>query len=90
MLCVDHFYSLYRICYNIASVLSLVKIRKTCGSTPQAGMEPAPPALEGEVLTSGPPGKFPSLTYKMLLGGLLPCAAFGGKHDHNSHFWPAK
>ena len=23
----------------------------------QPGMEPAPPALEGEVLTTGPPGK---------------------------------
>ena len=26
---------------------------------PQPGIEPAPPALEGEVLTTGPPGKFP-------------------------------
>ena len=26
--------------------------------TLQPGMEPAPPALEGEVLISGPPGKF--------------------------------
>ena len=24
---------------------------------PQPGIEPAPPALEGEVLTTGPPGK---------------------------------
>ena len=24
---------------------------------PQPGLEPAPPALEGEVLTTGPPGK---------------------------------
>ena len=24
---------------------------------PQPGMEPAPPALEGEVSTNGPPGK---------------------------------
>ena len=29
--------------------------------TPQPGMEPAPPALELEVLTTGPPRKFPSL-----------------------------
>ena len=27
---------------------------------PQQGIEPAPPALEGEVLTPGPPGKSPS------------------------------
>ena len=26
---------------------------------PWLGMEPAPPALEGEVLTPGPPGKSP-------------------------------
>ena len=25
---------------------------------PQTGMEPAPPALEGKILTTGPPGKF--------------------------------
>ena len=58
--------------------------------TPGPGTEPAPPALEGEVLTTEPPGKFPSLTYKTVLGGLLPCVAFGGKHDHNGHFWQAK
>ena len=30
-----------------------------CGvwDLPQPGIEPAPPALEGEVLTTGPPGK---------------------------------
>ena len=27
---------------------------------PQPGIEPTPPALEGEVLTTGPPGKVPS------------------------------
>ena len=26
---------------------------------PRPGIEPAPPALEGEVLTTGPPGKSP-------------------------------
>ena len=26
---------------------------------PRPGIEPAPPVLEGEVLTSGPPGKSP-------------------------------
>ena len=26
---------------------------------PQTGMEPAPPALEGKILTTGPPGKSP-------------------------------
>ena len=31
---------------------------------PRPGIEPTPPALEGEVLTTGPPGKSPS--YKFL------------------------
>ena len=31
--------------------------REACGIlAPQPGIEPAPPALEGEVLTTGPPG----------------------------------
>ena len=33
---------------------------KACGILAlQAGIEPAPPTLEGEVLTIGPPGKSP-------------------------------
>ena len=33
---------------------------EACGiSTPRPGVEPTPPALEGEVLTTGPPGKSP-------------------------------
>ena len=32
--------------------------REACGiRVPRPGMEPAPPALEGEVLTTGSPGK---------------------------------
>ena len=32
--------------------------RKVCGIlAPRPGIEPAPPALDGEVLTTGPPGK---------------------------------
>ena len=34
--------------------------REACGIlAPRAGIEPAPPPLEGEVLTTGPPGKVP-------------------------------
>ena len=34
---------------------------KSCGIlAPQPGIEPTPPALEREVLTTGPPGKFPT------------------------------
>ena len=32
--------------------------REACGIlAPRPGIEPAPPALEGQVLTTGPPGK---------------------------------
>ena len=30
---------------------------KACGKAPQPGIEPAPPALEHKVLSTGPPGK---------------------------------
>ena len=33
---------------------------------PGPGIKPAPPALEGEVLTTGPPGKFPKTDFFML------------------------
>ena len=56
---VDDFLSLYCICYSIASVLHFGFFgHEACGIlAPQPGIEPAPPALEGEVLTTGPPGK---------------------------------
>ena len=35
--------------------------REACGIlAPRLGIKPAPPALEGEVLTTGPPGKSPA------------------------------
>ena len=52
------FSNLYRICYNIASIYVLVFW--LCGMwdlVPQPGIEPKPPALNGRVLTTGPPGK---------------------------------
>ena len=53
--------NLYWICYNIASLLCYFG-HKTCGIlAPQLGIKPAPAALESKVLTTGPPGKFPSL-----------------------------
>ena len=39
--------------------------REACGIlAPQPGIEPAPPSLEGEVLTTRPPGKSPVLSFK--------------------------
>ena len=58
------FESLYWISYNIASVLFIYLGLKACGVlAPQPGIEPTSPTLEGEVLTTEPPGKSP---YKML------------------------
>ena len=52
---VDHFESLYQICYIIASVYILA-FWHVGVLAPQPGTEPITLALEGEVLTSGPPG----------------------------------
>ena len=56
---VDCFFSLYWICYNIASVLCFIYFcREACGIlAPRSGIEPSPPALEDKVPTTGPPGK---------------------------------
>ena len=49
---------LYWVCYNVAVVRFWVFGHKACGIlVTQAGFEPTPSALEGEVLTTGPPGK---------------------------------
>ena len=53
---VDHFKSLYWICYNIAPVLCFgFLVPGHVGSRPR--IEPSCPALDGEVLTTGPLGK---------------------------------
>ena len=53
------FFVCIEICYNIASVFMFWFFgHKPYGIlSPQPGIEPAPPALEGKVLTTGPPGK---------------------------------
>ena len=51
---------------------------EACGIlAPQSGIEPTPPALKDEVLTTGPPGKSPRLllSLKRQAGSLLPEAA---------------
>ena len=41
---------------------------EVCGIlAPQPGVEPTPPALEGEDLTTGPPGKSPEIFLKHLI-----------------------
>ena len=45
---------------------------EACGIlAPQPGIEPAPPALEGEVLTTGLPGKSPKLFYLFIFINLF-------------------
>ena len=73
----DHLKSLYWICYSIASVLCFLSffffffwLWAMWDLAPWAGVEPEHPALEGEVLTTGLPGK--SLSYP-LLGGPSVC-----------------
>ena len=58
---VDHFKSLYWICYNIALGFFFSFDPEACGILAAwLGIELPPPALECEVLTTGPPGKSPS------------------------------
>ena len=46
----------YWICYNIASVFTFFGCEAYDILVPRLEIEPTPPALEGEVLTTGPPG----------------------------------
>ena len=50
---------LYWICYNTPSILYFgsLSLEACVILAPRPGIEPAPPALEGEVITTGPPGK---------------------------------
>jgi len=55
----DHFKNLYWVHYNVTSVLCFGW--EACEIlTPRPGIKPTPPALEGAVLTTGPPGKPPA------------------------------
>ena len=55
----DHFKSLYWICYNIASLFMFWLFGLEAGGilAPALGTEPALPPLEGRILTTGSPGK---------------------------------
>ena len=52
---------------------------EACGIlAPPPGIEPAPPALEGEVLTTGPPGKSPLCNILMVMFFLKFSRGFPG------------
>ena len=52
--------------------------REACGIlAPWPGIEPAAPALEGEILTTGPPGKSPTFNFKRFI--FVQCVALNDK-----------
>jgi len=55
----DHFEHLYWICHSIASVLcfDFLATRQVGSQFPDQEHEPTLPALQGELLTTRPPGK---------------------------------
>ena len=55
----SHFERLYWMCYNVDSVFYILVFDHEAYEilAPWPGIEPTPPSLEGEVLTTGPPGK---------------------------------
>ena len=74
------FKSLYWICYNIAFIFCFGVVfffffffgREACGIlVPQLGIKPSSPALEDEVLTTGPPGNpwhvFPYFSFQIFI-----------------------
>ena len=65
---VDHFYSLYWLCYNTACLLcfGFLAPKQVGSQLPQPGVKPTTPALEGEVLTSGQPGTSLIFTFESL------------------------
>ena len=61
-------WTIFKVFIEFISVLLLLFMfwffgpKASCGVlAPQPGIEPEPPALEGEVLTTGPPEKSPTL-----------------------------
>ena len=57
---------------------------EACGIlAPQPGIEPAPPALEGKVLTTGLPGKSP-LFWIIVLSGYIPRSGIAGSYGNST------
>ena len=67
----DHFLKYLLYCYCIVSVFCFCFFgHKPCGIlTPWPGIEPTPPALEGEVLSNGLPWTFPKNGFLFLKPG---------------------
>ena len=82
---VNHFLSLYYVCYNIAFVLCFCSCFFWHGFlAPQLGIKPTPPALEDKVSTTGWPRKSQvvGLLKKMLKESYLKCKKKKRKITH--------
>lgn len=66
----DHFKNLFWICYSIASIFMFWFFgQEACEIlAPWPGSKPAPPTLEDDVLTTGPPGR----SFQAFLDGSWP------------------
>ena len=86
------FKSLYSICYSITFVLHFVfLVRENCGMlAPRPGMEPAPLALDSEVLTTGSPEKSLNCTLCFCIclftSGRVSISWFLQRLDFNTHY----
>ena len=80
---VDHFSSLSRICYNIAPPLcfGFLVPRHVRSQLPNQGSNPQPPALRGEVLTTGLPAKSQPIPFSREIFGKLPICEPGIAHS---------
>ena len=56
---VDHFFKVFIEFVTILLLFYVLVFQPGGMWDPQPGIEPTPPALEGKVLTTGPPGKSP-------------------------------
>ena len=67
-------WTILKVCIEFATILLLLRVLIFWGGhkaygilVPRPGIEPALPALEGKVLTTGPPGKSQTLLYKGMI-----------------------
>ena len=84
-------FKVYCICYNIASVLCFLGAfgREACGIlAPKPGIKPASVPLEGEVLTTGPPGKVPVFVGKGLVVFLFVFSFLGHVSWQTESYFP--
>ena len=61
-------WTIFKVFIEFVTILLLFYVlgHEACGIlAPQPGIEPAPPAQEGKVLTTGPPGKSQVVTFEI-------------------------